>query len=123
MAECSGEEILKEVLRHLKFDEQRELILKSSNVIPCVMPYITSQFLVRKAGDRPQVVPDGSTNLAFLGQFCELPDDVVFTVEYSIRSAQISLYLLLKLDRQPIPMYKGAHDPRGLLRALETLHR
>jgi oleate hydratase len=123
MAECSGEEILEEVLGHLKFDKQRELILKSSNVIPCVMPYITSQFLVRKAGDRPKVVPAGSTNLAFLGQFCELPDDVVFTVEYSIRSAQTAVYSLLKLDRQPIPVYKGAHDPRVLLRALETLHR
>jgi oleate hydratase len=87
------------------------------------MPYITSQFLVRKAGDRPKVVPAGSTNLAFLGQFCELPDDVVFTVEYSIRSAQTAVYSLLKLDRQPIPVYKGAHDPRVLLRALETLHR
>jgi len=34
----------------------------------------------------------GSTNLAFLGQFAELPDDVVFTVEYSVRSAQIAVY-------------------------------
>ena len=87
------------------------------------MPYITSQFLVRAAGDRLKVVPAGSTNLAFLGQFCELSDDVVFTVEYSIRSAQTAVYSLPKLDKKPTPMYKGAHDPRVLLKALETLHR
>jgi oleate hydratase len=123
MAECTGREILEEVLGHLNFDDQKEAILAASNVIPCMMPYITSQFLVRKAGDRPKVVPEGSTNLAFLGQFSELPDDVVFTVEYSIRSAQIAVYSLLKLDRKPTPMYKGSHDPRVLLDALRTLHR
>ncbi|WP_375790008.1 oleate hydratase [Bradyrhizobium sp. Pha-3] len=43
----------------------------------------------RMMTDRPKVVPTGSGNLAFIGQFfCEIPDDVVFTVEYSVRSAQ-----------------------------------
>jgi oleate hydratase len=123
MAQCTGREILEEVLGHLRFGDHREAILAASNVIPCMMPYITSQFLVRKIGDRPKVVPDGSTNFAFLGQFSELPDDVVFTVEYSIRSAQTAVYTLLKLDRKPTPIYKGVEDPRVLLEALETLHR
>jgi oleate hydratase len=111
------------LIGHLKFDEHKEKILQTANVIPCMMPYVTSQFLVRKAGDRPDVVPRGSTNLAFLGQFAELPDDVVFTVEYSVRSAQIAVYSLLKLDKKPSPLYKGQHDPRVLFAALETLHR
>jgi oleate hydratase len=123
MAECTGKEILEELIGHLKFDEHKEKILQTANVIPCMMPYVTSQFLVRKAGDRPDVVPRGSTNLAFLGQFAELPDDVVFTVEYSVRSAQIAVYSLLKLDKKPSPLYKGQHDPRVLFAALETLHR
>jgi len=123
MAQCSGREILEEVLGHLKFDEHKDAIVAASNVIPCMMPYITSQFLVRKAGDRPNVVPKGSLNLAFIGQFAELPDDVVFTVEYSIRSAQTAVYALLHLERSVTPMYKGAHDPRVLLDALKTLHR
>jgi oleate hydratase len=87
------------------------------------MPYITSQFLVRKAGDRPLVVPKGSTNLAFLGQYAELPDDVVFTVEYSVRSAQIAVDTLMKLDKKPSPIYKGLHDPKVVLEALQTLGR
>lgn len=124
MAQCSGREILEEVLGHLHFSAaDKDAILGSSNVIPCVMPYITSQFLVRKAGDRPPVIPKGSTNLAFIGQYSEVPDDVVFTVEYSIRSAAIAVYGLLGLAKKPMPIYKGAHDPRVLFAALETLHR
>jgi len=39
------------------------------------------------AGDRPDVVPAKSGNLAFGGPFTELPQDVVFTVAYSVRAA------------------------------------
>jgi oleate hydratase len=123
MAECTGREILEEVLGQLRFDEYMERLLATAIVIPCMMPYVTSQFLVRKHGDRPDVVPKGSTNLAFIGQFAELPNDVVFTVEYSVRSAQIAVETLLKLDTKPSPLYKGEYDPRVLFEALQTLHR
>jgi oleate hydratase len=123
MGECNGKEILEEVLGHLGFEGDREAIIAASNVIPCVMPYITSQFLARTAEDRPRVVPEGSQNLAFIGQFCEQPHDVVFTVEYSIRSAQRAVYTLLALDKALTPMYKGAHDPRVLFEALATVGR
>ena len=59
---------------------------------------------------------------AFIGQFCEQPDDVVFTVEYSIRSAQNAVYGLLGLDRKPPPVYRGEFDPRVLYRAFLALH-
>lgn len=124
MIECTGSEMLQEVLGHLHFDkDHQKAILASSNVIPCMMPYITSQFLVRKAGDRPKVVPDGSTNLAFIGQYAEQPDDVVFTVEYSVRSAATAVYTLLKLDRKPPAVYKGLHSPQVILDAIRTLRR
>jgi oleate hydratase len=87
-----------------------------------MMPFITSQFLRRNRGDRPQIVPERSKNLAYIGQFCELPDDVVFTMEYSIRSAQTAVYSLLGLNRKPPPVYKGQHNPRVLLKAFLTLH-
>jgi oleate hydratase len=41
-------------------------------------------------------------NLAFVSQFVELPLDVVFTVEYSVRAAQMAVYQLLGITR-PIP--------------------
>jgi oleate hydratase len=122
MSQCTGREILDEVLQHLPF-EGREQIRDSSIVIPALMPYITSQFLVRKAGDRAPVVPAGSTNLAFIGQYAEVPDDVVFTVEYSVRTAWTAVATLLGLDQQPPPVFKGQHDPKVLIEAVETLHR
>ncbi|MEO8736997.1 MAG: oleate hydratase [Edaphobacter sp.] len=62
-------------------------------------------------------------NLAFIGQFAELPSDVVFTVEYLVRLAQIAVETLLNLDKKPSPLYKGEYDPRVLFDALKTLHR
>jgi oleate hydratase len=44
-------------------------------------------------------VPPGSKNFAFISQFVEMPDDVVFTVEYSVRAAQTAVYQLLGIDR------------------------
>ena len=122
MASCSGREIMTELLGHLGIGAEAAAILDGCICIPCMMPYITSQFLQRQRGDRPQVLPSGWGNLAFAGQFCEMPDDVVFTVEYSVRSAQVAAYGLLELPLQPPPVYKGYHDPRVLYRAFMALH-
>ncbi|MFK0156085.1 oleate hydratase [Streptomyces sp. NPDC090493] len=124
MTQCSGREILEEVLHHLPFDDSvRARVLETSTAVPCLMPYITSQFLARRRDDRPKVVPEGSVNLAFIGQFAEVPDDVVFTVEYSVRTAWTAVARLLGLEKQPPPVYKGHHDPHVLAAALETMHR
>jgi oleate hydratase len=122
MSACTGREIMIEILGHLEIEAEASTILATTTCIPCMMPFITSQFLRRETGDRPEVVPTGSRNLAFIGQFCELPDDVVFTVEYSIRSAQTAVYALLGLKRAPPAVYKGALDPRVLYRAFMALH-
>lgn len=121
MSECTGGEILTELCWHLRFTEETPRILATSTCIPCLMPYITSQFLPRARGDRPPVVPRGSTNLAFLGQFCEIPHDTVFTVEYSVRSAQTAVYSLLRLGKKVMPIYKGQYDPGVVLKALMTV--
>ena len=122
MRAASGREIMTEILGHLRLEADAGRILETCTCIPCMMPFITSQFLCRAKGDRPQVVPEGSKNLAFIGQFCELPDDVVFTVEYSVRSAQTAVYSLLSLNRTPPPVYKGQYDPRVLLEAFLAIH-
>jgi len=123
MTACSGREIMTEILGHLRVAEDaQQRILATAICIPCMMPFITSQFMPRVKGDRPDVVPKGSKNLAFVGQFCELPDDVVFTVEYSIRSAQSAVYQMLGLKREPPPVYKGTFDPRVLYKTFMALH-
>ena len=122
MEDCTGGEIMAEVLGHLRVGAASQRILAAATVIPCMMPFITSQFLPREKGDRPEVVPAGWRNLAFTGQFVELPDDVVFTVEYSIRSAQAAVSRLLGLNAEPPPAYKGQFDPSVLLKAFKALH-
>lgn len=123
MSECTGEEILIELFNHLKLTEELPSILKTSNCIPCMMPFITSQFMPRTKEDRPPVVPEGSTNLAFIGQYCEIPDDVVFTVEYSVRSAQMAVYSLLKLDKEVPPISQHQYDVRILFNSFITSFR
>ncbi len=97
MADCTGEEILRELCGHLRFDLET---VATANCIPCRMPYITSMFMPRLKSDRPLPVPEESKNLAFISQFVEIPDDVVFTVEYSVRAAQMAVYQLLDIDRK-----------------------
>ncbi|MMZ63181.1 Oleate hydratase [compost metagenome] len=77
----------------------------------------------RALGDRPKVVPDGSTNLAFISQFCEIPDDVVFTEEYSVRAARIAVYTLLGLDKPIAPINQYQYDVRTLLQGFVTSFR
>ncbi|WP_213742714.1 oleate hydratase [Bradyrhizobium sp. dw_411] len=121
MSDCTGEELMIELIGHLRFEAQRDQILKTSNCIPCMMPYITSQFMPRVQGDRPSVKPVGTTNLAFIGQYCEIADDVVFTVEYSVRSAQTAVIALLGLEKKVSPLYKAQYDLGVLLDAAKTL--
>ena len=105
MADCTGTEILRELCGHLRFDPET---VAHANCLPCRMPYITSMFMPRLRTDRPLPVPRNSKNLAFVSQFVEIADDVVFTVEYSVRAAQMAVYELFKIDRKVTPI--KAHD-------------
>jgi oleate hydratase len=64
-----------------------------ANCIPVMMPFVDSLFMPRELGDRPEVIPNGSTNFAFLGQFAEVPNDC------------------------------GHHDPEVLINATKALNR
>ncbi len=121
MLACTGAEILQEVLHHLRFDADAAQILSTSTCIPCRMPYAGSVFLWRRLTDRPKVVPPNATNLAFIGQFCEQPGDVPFTMEYSVRSAWTAVHTLTGKGRAPPPVYKGFLNPRILLRTAMAL--
>jgi oleate hydratase len=101
MSECTGSEILIELCGHLRFDLDT---VASATCIPCRMPYITSMFMPRERRSRPLPVPASSKNLAFISQFVEIPDDVVFTVEYSVRAAQMAVYELLGVERKVPPV-------------------
>ncbi len=124
MSECTGEEILEELWYHLKIVDLMEPVMQKGgviNAIPVAMPFIDSLFMPRKPGDRPKVIPEGSANFAFLGQFTEIEDDCVFTVEYSVRSAQEAVYGLFECGKEPIPVYVGAHNPLHMMKAAAAI--
>lgn len=125
MAECTGAEMLEELYYHLKIQDIMKPVTAAgkANCIPVAMPFIDSLFMPRKIGDRPEVIPKGATNFAFLGQFAEAPKDCVFTVEYSVRTAQMAVYGLFDTEKKVHPMYDSAHNPKYLLGALKALSR
>jgi len=116
MSACGGREILQELCGHLRFDPE---VLAGATCLPCRLPYITSMFMPRAPGDRPLPVPASSRNLALVSQFVEIPDDVVFTVEYSVRAAQMAVYQLLGVARQVPPITRHDKSLRVLIDSLE----
>lgn len=101
MADCSGAEILQELCGHLHLDPAT---VEDAHCIPCRMPYLTSRFMPRGPGGRPLPVPAGSRNFAFISQFVEAPEDVVFTVEHSVRAARAAVHQLTGVQRAMPPV-------------------
>ncbi len=105
MRDCTGKEITKEWLYHIGVPTDKiEELAGSCSSVPVMMPFITSQFMPRSAGDRPYVVPKNGVNFAFLGQFAETLDDpgrdTVFTIEYSGRTAMEAVYVLTGVEKE-----------------------
>lgn len=119
MRTCTGQEICQEWLYHIGIPEDRipELSSQACNTTTCFMPYINAFFQPRKEEDRPKVVPEGSVNFAFLGQFTETPRDTIFTIEYSMRTGMEAVYTLLNIDRGVPEVWGSKYDVRELLRA------
>jgi oleate hydratase len=120
MDQCSGAEILEETLRHLRFDRHLAPIIASSICVPCNMPYVNNIWLPRNRSDRPPPVLEGATNLGLIGQYVEVPREIAFTIEYSVRSAWEAIYVLLKRGPAPPPVYQGQYDPKALFNALKV---
>jgi oleate hydratase len=119
MQDCTGEEITQEWLYHLGVpdDEIPELAANGAKTVPVMMPYVTAFFMPRAAGDRPDVVPEGAVNFAFIGQFAETTRDCIFTTEYSVRTGMEAAYRLLGVDRGVPEVFNSTYDIRSLLAA------
>ncbi|EFO77101.1 hypothetical protein HMPREF9003_0823 [Bifidobacterium dentium JCVIHMP022] len=123
MQDCTGEEICEEWLYHMGVptDKIEDLAHNHANTVPVMMPYIDAFFMPRSAGDRPDVVPDGAVNFAFLGQFAETPRDTIFTTEYSMRTGMEAVYTLCDVDRGVPEVWGSVYDVRNLLNATVML--
>ncbi|MBP3520841.1 MAG: oleate hydratase, partial [Oscillospiraceae bacterium] len=123
MKDCTGKEICMEWLYHIGVPEDRieELAAHSANTVPTMMPFASAYFMPRAEGDRPDVVPEGAVNFAFLGQFAEVERDTVFTTEYSVRTAMEAVYGLLGVDRGVPEVWGSVYDIRELLHSTVCL--
>ncbi|MGW4384529.1 oleate hydratase, partial [Kitasatospora sp. NPDC004531] len=123
MQECTGEEITREWLYHLgvPVDQIDVLAADAAKCVPVMMPYVTSFFMPRTAGDRPDVVPPGAVNFAFIGQFAETTRDCIFTTEYSVRTGMEAVYRLLGVERGVPEVFGSTYDVRALLNAASRL--
>lgn len=121
MWEATGDEIIAELSGHLMLTNEQISWFDGARVIPCRMPFITSQFMPRQPSERPNVYPSGARNFAVIGQFCELPRDCVFTVEYSVRSARTAVAALTGRVSSPPPVARTDLDPIVLIRAARVL--
>lgn len=125
MQVCTGAEILEEVLQSLPLTDELRVKIRSEVVaaIPVMLPYTDAHFLPRTYTDRPLVVPEGSTNLGLIGQYVEIPEDVVFTEEYSVRAARMAVYQLLGSDKKVAPVRKYHYRPPVFLISLRAFFR
>ncbi len=119
MRDCTGKEIAMEWMYHIgvPLDKIEEYASKHANTTTAFMPYIDAFFQPRKNIDRPKVVPQGSINIAFIGQFAEIPADTIFTTEYSMRSGMEAVYTLMNVDRAVPEVWGSRFDVREMLRA------
>ena len=124
ITECTGAELCAEWLYHIgvPLKDIEDIAHNSANTVPVHMPFISTYFMPRAKGDRPLVVPAGSVNLAFIGNYAETPRDTVFTTEYSVRTAMEAVYTLLNIDRGVPEVFDSCFDVRVLLSCMYYLN-
>ncbi len=95
MTDCSGAEILYELISCFNLDEAwddiRETVI---NVIPCHRKY--DRAILSPVESKLEIIPTGISNFAVSGDFAECDGETVFSEEYSVKTARIAAYRLMK---------------------------
>lgn len=115
MRECNGEEIMTELICHLHLEKEKAALMGSViEATPYYIPYAHSSLQLGHPSDRPNIIPEQSHHLAFIGPFTNVPKDVPCLEEYSVRSGRMAVYRLLKIDMGicPVTHYK---NPRVIM--------
>lgn len=121
MCDCTGNEILTELLFHLGMLDLKDEMIAHTYMSTCMMPYITSQFMPREISDRPVIMPEGCTNLAFIGQFVETPSDAVFTVETSCRTGMYAAYMMSGVEKKLLEVAPTFYDLRYIIAEIKRI--
>lgn len=97
----TGKEMIQELIGQLSKvdpgpgnirDKTDQIMASVINNIPVYMPYASALFNNRAKTDRPKVIPQHATNLAFTGEFIEQPYQMIFTEQSAVRSGEIAAY-------------------------------
>lgn len=125
MRNCTGEEILDELLYHLRINDKADLLKADvSNVFPCMMPYGNAHFQPCTMGARPPIVPPNSVNFAMISQFVEMPKDRVIEEEDMVTVAKVAVYKLLGLPLKLIDESSSSQiTPLYLAKKLSVANR
>lgn len=127
----NGKEMLQELIGQLSKvdpgpgnirDKEAEIMASVINNIPVYMPYASALFNNRAKTDRPKVIPQHSTNLAFTGEFVEQPYQMVFTEQSAVRSGEIAAFHFAGIPMSrlvPTPRYDK--DLKTLARAAKKM--
>lgn len=99
MLQCSGAEIMTELLGHLQL--ARGALVSRTVIIPRAMPRMSALLLTRTPGDRPEIIPQYVSNIGLVGHFVEVPGQTCVDISYDIRTAQMAVAQLMGYD---IPM-------------------
>ncbi|CCF25381.1 Putative linoleate isomerase [Leuconostoc citreum LBAE C10] len=129
--ELTGKEMLLELIAHLSAvdsgpvnikEKEDDILASVINNIPVYMPYASALFNNRAKIDRPEVIPEHATNLAFTGEFVEQPYQMIFTEQSAVRSGAIAAYHFAGIPMSHLvdtPRYD--RDIKTLLRATKKL--
>lgn len=127
----TGKEMAEELLGQLSkvdpgpgniMDKKQEIMDSIINCIPVYMPYASALFNNRAKSDRPKVIPEHSTNLAFTGEFAEQPYQMVFTEQSAVRSGEIAAYHFTGIPMSKlVKNTRYDRDPKTLAKATRKM--
>ncbi|MGN0107974.1 MAG: oleate hydratase [Hominilimicola sp.] len=120
MTDCSGAEILYELVSCFNLDEAwddiRETVI---NVIPCHRRYDKSY--LAPVASKLEIIPTSISNLAISGDFADNDNSTVFSEEYAVSTARTATYKLMK-NKKKIYQTKGT-SCRRIKRMLRKIVR
>lgn len=85
---------MSELLQHVNFPSEH---VRHTVAIPRVMPRMSSLLIGRSPEDRPQVIPQNTSNIGLVGQFVELPHYSCVDMSYGVRAADMAVSQLMNL--------------------------
>ncbi|KAJ6004663.1 hypothetical protein N7540_013032 [Penicillium herquei] len=97
MLQCSGAEIMAELLYHLGLPN---ILIQHTITVPRVMPRMTSLLLAHSVHDRPLVSPLSTSNIGLVGPFVDIPRYSCVDMSYGVRTAQMAVSQLMDLNSQ-----------------------